>query len=279
VPSQQFSCKEENTLPITGQLTKAKMGYSMPVDAPLYEPFPLFYEDTRILLFPYLTDAKRAAALVPAPLDVVTVDPEGTLALAEMIFARYPFSNIGAYNEVAQTVAVTYKGETGAYAVRLHVTNDQALTAGREIGGFPKKMGAISFVEGEVFASALECPAGVPVCSAEMAPLQPIPWLTELPVTYFSLRVIPNPEDVTSPSLTEIVRSVWKLEEGRFWSARGTVAFSGASSLNPYDALPVEKALGPMSTAPPTGSQPPAPGLSLFRGNMRVTDVGIVERL
>jgi acetoacetate decarboxylase len=264
---------------IPGQLSKDKMGYSLPVDAPLYEPFPLFYEDTRILLFPYLTDAQKAAALVPAPLEVVTVDPQGTLALAEMIFARYPFSNIGAYNEVAQTIAVSYKGQTGAYAVRLHVTNDQALAAGREIGGFPKKMGQISFVEGEVFASALECPAGVPVCSAEMAPLQPIPWLTELPVTYFSLRVIPNPADAATPSLCELIRSVWVLEKGAFWSARGTVAFTGTSSLNPYDSLPIVKAMAPMSTTPPSGTTPPTPGLSLFRGNMRVTDVGIVETL
>ena len=124
-----------------GLLTKDKFGYSMPVDAPLYLPPPLFYEDTRIMLFPYLTDAARAAALLPAPLELVTVDSQGTLALAEMIYAKYPFSTVGAYNEVAQTLAVTYKGQPGAYAVRLHVTNDQALVAGREIGGFPKRHG------------------------------------------------------------------------------------------------------------------------------------------
>ncbi len=61
---------------ITGQLSRDRFGYSMPVDAPLYEPFPLYYEDARILLFPYLTDAAKAAALVPPPLEVVTVDPQ-----------------------------------------------------------------------------------------------------------------------------------------------------------------------------------------------------------
>ena len=53
---------------VPGQLTKDKFGYSVPVDAPLYEPFPLYYEDIRILMFPYLTDAAKAAALVPPPL-------------------------------------------------------------------------------------------------------------------------------------------------------------------------------------------------------------------
>ena len=68
----------------------------MPVDAPLYTPFPLYYEDVRILLFPYLTDAAAAAALVPPPFELVPVDPEGKFAIAQVVFAKYPFSNIGA---------------------------------------------------------------------------------------------------------------------------------------------------------------------------------------
>src|SRR5262245_15589684 len=98
------------TMPVPGQLTKDKFGYSIPVDAPLYTPFPLYYEDVCILLFPYLTDAAAAAALVPSQFQLVTADPEGKLAIAQVVFASYPFSNIGGYNEVAQTLVVTYKG-------------------------------------------------------------------------------------------------------------------------------------------------------------------------
>ena len=262
---------------ITGQLTRDRFGYSMPVDAPLYEPFPLYYEDTRILLFPYLTDAARAAALVPPPLEVVTVDPQNSLALAEVVFAKYPFSNIGAYNEVEQSIAVTYKGAPGAYAVRLHVTNDQALTAGREIGGFPKKLGTIRFDEGAVYTSTLEAPAGQLICSAELAPLQPIPWLTELPTTYYSLRVIPNPSDPKSPSLAQLVQSTWILDHGTFWSGRGQASFTGVSALAPYHALPILKPMPPMNPAATTPQERQTPGLGLFRGNMHVGEVVIVE--
>jgi len=264
-------------LSITGQLGRDRFGYSMPVDAPLYEPFPLFYEDARILLFPYLTNAAKAAALVPPPLEVVTVDPQGALALAEVVFARYPFSNIGAYNEVAQTVAVTYKGVPGAYAVRLHVTNDQALAAGREIGGFPKKLGAITFDEGEVYTSTLDVPAGQRICSAELAPLQPVPWLTELPITYYSLRVIPNPADPKNPSLAQLVESTWVLDHGTFWSARGMATFTGVSALNPYHALPILQPLPSMDPAAATEKERRTPGMALFRGNMHVGRVAIVE--
>lgn len=262
-----------------GLLTKDKFGYSMPVDAPLYLPPPLFYEDTRIMLFPYLTDAARAAALLPAPLELVTVDSQGTLALAEMIYAKYPFSTVGAYNEVAQTLAVTYQGQPGAYAVRLHVTNDQALVAGREVGGFPKRMGEITFDEAAVVSSTLECPAGVRVCTAELTPTQPVPWLTSLPITYFSLRVLPNPADPLTPSVCELVRSEWLLEEGTFWSARGTTTFTGASALNPYHALPIVKLLPSMNPLAASPQERKTPGLGYFRGKMRVTDVTVAERL
>lgn len=262
---------------VTGQLSKDKFGYSMPVDAPLYEPFPLYYEDTRILMYPYLTDARKAAALVPPPLEVITVDPQNALALAEIVFARYPFSTIGAYDEVCQTVAVTYKGTPGAYAVRLHVTTDQALTAGREIGGFPKKLGHITFDEGAVYSSTLECPTGLRVCTAELAPLQPVPWLTTLPVTYYSLRVIPNPAGAGTPSLAELVESVWVLDGGTFWSARGMVSFTGASALHPYHALPIAQLMPPLNPGASTPEERQAPGMGLFRGNMHVSRVAVVE--
>ena len=139
------------TMPLSGQLTKDRFGYALPVDAPLYTPFPLYYEDVRILLFPYLTDASAAAALLPSQFELVPADAAGKYAIAQVVFARYPFSNIGAYNEVAQTLVVTYKGTPGSYAVRLHVTNDQAMAAGREIGGFPKRLGNISFDEGSTW--------------------------------------------------------------------------------------------------------------------------------
>ena len=42
-------------------------------------------------------------------------------------------------------------------------------------------------------------PPGQRICSAELAPIQPVPWLTELPITYYSLRVIPNPADPKTP--------------------------------------------------------------------------------
>ena len=79
------------------------------------------------------------------------------------------------------------------------MTNDQAIAAGREIGGFPKKLGAISFDEGTVITSALESPAGLRICTGELAPAAAgTVARRRCLTTYYSLRVIPNPSDPRS---------------------------------------------------------------------------------
>ena len=264
-------------MPVSGQFTTDRFGYSVPIDAPLYVTFPLYYEDVSILLFPYLTDAQAAAALVPPQFDLVPVDPEGKFALAQVVFARYPFSNVGAYNEVAQTVVVTYKGTPGAYAIRLHVTNDQAMAAGREIGGFPKKLGIISFDEGPTFLSTLESPKGLRICSGEMDALQPVQGTSSMPITFYSVRVIPNPENAAQPSIRQVIETVWVLDGGKFWSGRGALHLTGASGLNPYHALPVIKLMPPLNTNPKTEQEKTTPGVGLFRGAMRIDQVRILE--
>jgi acetoacetate decarboxylase len=265
------------TMAQSGLLTKDRFGYSMPVDAPLYTPFPLYYEDVRILLFPYLTDAAAAAALVPAQFELVPADAAGKYAIAQVVFAKYPFSNIGGYNEVAQTVVVTYKGTPGTYAVRLHVTNDQAMAAGREIGGFPKKLGKITFEEGATFLSTLETPTGLQVCTGELDPMQPVQGSADRPTTFFSLRVIPNPADATRPSVCQLIQTVWDLYGGTFWSGRGMLHFNGGSALNPYQSLPIVQQMAPMNTNPQTDLEKKTPGVALFRGNMKIAQVNVLE--
>jgi acetoacetate decarboxylase len=264
-------------MPTAGQLSKDRFGYSVPADAPLYAPFPLYYENVRILMFPYLTDVAAAAALVPTQFELVPADPNGRFAIAEVVFACYGFSNIGAYNEVAQTIAVSYKGEIGAYAVRLHVTNDQAMAAGREIGGFPKRLGKISFDEGPTILSTLQSLTGLPICSGEIDPLQPVQRDGALPLTYYSLRLIPNPEDPATPSVRQLIRTVWVLDNGKFWSARGALHFTGASALSPYHSLPIVQQMPPLLTNPQTELEKNTPGVGVFRGSMRIDQVKILE--
>jgi acetoacetate decarboxylase len=274
-----------------GQLSKASFGYSVPVDAPLYEPFPLYYEDVTIMMFPYATPAVAAAKLLPSQLELAPVsgDTTGALAGAVMVFAHYGFSTVGAYNEVAQTLACIYRGSDAtlagkpvSYAVRLHVDNDMAMTAGREIGGFPKKLGHISFSHTPIYTSVLASPENLTICSGEMQAFAKVGEQKDFPapmqqmvMPFISLRVIPDPASLTAPftpSLCQLIYTEWVLEQGAFWSARGKVALTGASALNPYDLLPV------VAQAPPMTLQNPE-GTALFRGRMTIGQVKMLESL
>jgi acetoacetate decarboxylase len=261
----------------SGLLKKAAFGYSVPVDAPLYTPFPLYYEDVSILMFPYLTTAAQASALLPEQFDLIPVDSQGQFAIAQVVFAKYGFSNIGAYNEVAQTIVASYKGAPGAFAVRLHVTSDQAMAAGREIGGFPKKIGHITYDEGSTNLSTLESPRGLRICSGELDAMQPVQGAGSVPLTFYSLRVIPNPENAAQPSVCQLIQTLWVLENGKLWSGRGNLHFTGASGLNPYHALPIVTLMPPLITNPQTDAEKNTPGVGMFRGSMRIDQVKVLE--
>lgn len=75
----------------------------------------------------------QAAELLPEGCELTDVP------IAQLVFARYPFSTVGTYNEVSQTLLFRYRGQVYTDAVRLHVDNPAAMYAGREIGGFPSK--------------------------------------------------------------------------------------------------------------------------------------------
>ena len=248
-------------MPLPGQLTKDRFGYSMPVDAPLYTPFPLYYEDIRILLFPYLTDAAAAAALLPSQFELVPADPDGKFAIAQVVFARYPFSNIGAYNEVAQTIVVTYKGKPAPTQSGCTSPTIRRCAPGARSAAFRRSSGTSRSTEGSTFLSTLESPTGLPDlhrrarcrCSRSQGP-------DDHPTTFYSLRVIPNPVDAAKPSVCQLIETVWDLYGGTFWSARGLLHFTGDSALNPYHSLPIVQPMPPMNRQPADRSRAGDPG-------------------
>lgn len=225
-----------------GALTKNQFGFSMPVDSPLYGPLPVLYRGVNMLIYEYVTSADAAAALLPAQLELVDVPNAPTAALAMLLFAEYPWSTIGPYNEVAQAILCTYKGRPMTYAVRLHVTTDRALTMGRECGGFAKKLGEIPFHHDMSYASWLERPAGVRICSGVMEPAQKQEKGLD-PIDFVSLRLMPNIANPATPSLCQLMHTKWVFQNGELWSGNGSFSYTGASDLDPYHKLPFLKTI------------------------------------
>jgi acetoacetate decarboxylase len=230
----------------SGTLTKDKLGFSMPVDSPLYGRLPVLYKGVSMLIYEYVTSADAAAALLPAQLELASApNLRADSALAMLLFAEYSWSTIGPYNEVAQAILCTYKGKPMTYAVRLHVTTDRALAMGRECGGFAKKLGDIPFHHDVSYASWLERPAGVRICSGVLEPGVQLPSARD-PIDFVSLRVMPNIAAPDTPSLCQLMHTRWLFSNGEAWAGNGSFRFTAASDLDPYHKLPCLKQLAAM---------------------------------
>ena len=118
---------------VRGSLKKGQLGFSMPPYAPLFPKPPYFYKNATLMVFKYVTD-ELAARMVPDMVDLA--DPP----TAGLVFASYPSSNLGPYDEVVLFLDVVFKGRPLQFAAFLYVTTDAAMAAGREMGGYPKSV-------------------------------------------------------------------------------------------------------------------------------------------
>lgn len=97
-----------------------------------------FYGAEMLTVF-FETKPETAARLLPPPLE------PADLPLAMAFTANYPKTNFGvSYLESALFLQAKFKGEDGLYCLAMPVTDDMAMIGGREVFGYPKKIGRIS---------------------------------------------------------------------------------------------------------------------------------------
>jgi len=98
-----------------------------------------FYDAEMLTVF-WETKPEIVRRLLPPPLK------PGKRPLALAFVARYPRTNFGvSYLESALFLRAEFNGEEGNYCLAMPVTNDMALILGREVFGYPKKIGNIQF--------------------------------------------------------------------------------------------------------------------------------------
>jgi len=229
-------------MPVRGSLKKGQLGFSMPAYAPLFPKPPYFYKNATLMIFKYVTN-ESAARMVP---DVVELADPPT---AGLVFASYPSSNLGPYDEVVLYLDVVFEGRPLQYAAFLYVTTDAAMAAGREMGGYPKKIARIEFLPGPAQTAVLERPAGLRICTGTMRPEQRLvpgadPQKTASPppplvLNYLTLRLIPSPQLNQPPTLVELLETHWTIDCSEVWTGPGSCQLTGASELDPLHWAPV----------------------------------------
>ncbi len=221
---------------VRGSLKKGQFGFSMPAYAPLFPKPPYYYKNATLMVFKYVTDVS-VARMIP---DTVELADRPT---AGLVFASYPSSNLGPYDEVVLFVDVLFKGRPFQFAAFLYVTTDAAMAAGREMGGYPKKIARIEFLPGPAQTAVLERPAGLRLCTGTMRPEQlqmpaPGPQKTAGPppplvLNYLTLRLIPSPQLDQPPSLVELLETQWSVNCSEVWIGPGSCQLTGRSGARP----------------------------------------------
>jgi len=98
-----------------------------------------FY-DAEMLAVYWETKPEIIKRLLPPPLKPTSAP------IAYAFVAHYPKTNFGVtYNEGALFLTAEFDGVEGGYCLSMPVTDDQALVAGREVLGYPKKMADVYF--------------------------------------------------------------------------------------------------------------------------------------
>jgi acetoacetate decarboxylase len=105
---------------------------------------PLEFYGARMLFVFWETKPEIVKRLLPPPLQA------GPLPLACAYVAYFPRTNFGpAYHEGGLFLQAQFEGVPGMYCLAMPVDDDMAMAAGREIYGYPKKMGQIEFHQRE----------------------------------------------------------------------------------------------------------------------------------
>jgi acetoacetate decarboxylase len=172
--------------------------YTTPQRAPLYEAPPYDYKAYRKLSVFCRVDEAAIRAALPSQFEV-----RGDVI--EVFIMDVPHGGaLGAYREGGIVAPISYQGRPGGHVLYEIVTNDDSMAVGREVWGYPKKMGEVEWREGAGSAHATLSRRGtrlVEIDFAETGVDYPKPVLQPR----FQTRIIPSVED--AGGVTQIIEN------------------------------------------------------------------------
>ena len=204
--------------------------FAMPLTSPAYPPGPYRFVDREFLIITYRTDPEKLRALVPEPLEI-----EEPLVRYE--FIRMPDSTgFGDYTETGQVIPVSYRGRKGGYTHCMFLNDHPPIAGGRELWGFPKKLGnpslkkEIDTLVGTLDYGPIRVVTGSMGYKHRQADLAAVK--ASLSAPNYLLKIIPHVDG--SPRICELVE--YFLEDIQI---KGAWTGPGALSLTPHALAPV----------------------------------------
>jgi acetoacetate decarboxylase len=216
--------------------------YAMPLTSPAFPHGPYRFINREFLVVSYETDMDALRAVVPEPLEV-------TKPIVKFEVIRMPDSTgFGDYTESGQVIPVSYQGRPGSYVHAMFLDNHSPIAGGRELWGFPKKLGSPKLlVASDTLVGTLDY-GPVRIATATMGfkhrevPAEAV--LRSLAEPNYMLKVIPHVDG--SPRVCELVRyhTVDVTLKGA-WSGPASLELH-PHALAPLTALPVRRVVSAM---------------------------------
>jgi acetoacetate decarboxylase len=213
--------------------------FAMPLTSPAFPRGPYRFIDREFLIVSYRSDPDALRRAVPAPLELA--EP-----VVKFEFIRMPDSTgFGHYCESGQVIPVSYRGERGGYVHAMYLNDDAPIAGGRELWGFPKKLGEPTLkAHKDTLIGTLDY-GGVRIATATMGykhrSLDRGAVLAALTAPSFLLKIIPHVDGTAR--ILELVR--YTLEDIHVkgaWEGPGAIELH-AHALAPVAGLPVLEVL------------------------------------
>lgn len=210
-------------------------GFAMPMHNPAFPPGPYRFVDREFLIITYRTDPVALQKIIPAPLKM-------TDAIVKFEFINMPDSTgFGHYCESGQVIPVTLDGVAGGYVHSMYLNDHPPIAAGRELWGFPKKLGDPELrVHKDTLIGTLDY-SDMRVATGTMGfkhtTLDPKAALASLLAPSYLLKIIPHVDgtqricELVKYNLTDVI------VKGA-WSGPGALELA-AHALAPVASLPV----------------------------------------
>jgi len=204
--------------------------FAMPLTQPAYPRGPYRFVDREYFIVTYRTDPERLRAVVPAPLEFES-------PLVKYEFIRMPDSSgFGDYTESGQVIPVSFRGRKGNYTLCMYLDDHAPIAGGRELWGFPKKLGRPTLrTETDMLVGTLDY-GSVRVATGTMGykhhSMDRASVKTALSTPNYLLKIIPHVDG--SPRICELVEYFMESIE-----VKGAWTGPAALSLTPHALAPV----------------------------------------
>ena len=229
-------------MPTKGLLKFEEFGVTMPVTDPIV-PGPPTWARGENFRISFEMEYDSAARHLPEPLEFLNDPPTGMIVCNHDHF----ISDSSPYLEASLVYHVTYRGKPFNYYTNLLVSEVEALVAGREIYGYPKKLAHIEYyIDQGQFCMTVDRPKGFRIFSAAVRPRRPKMIDPKENRDVLVLKVIPSPVIGERPQICQLVGLEITAETDEApdsWECGGSISWGVASTEDPWSETKITKIL------------------------------------